>query len=448
MADSTALIVDDEEDIRELVSLSLAPLGITVTGAGSVTEARRELQRRAFDVCITDMRLPDGSGLEFIEHVQQVRPQMPVAMITAHGSIDTAVRALKAGAFDFVTKPVDLGSLRQLVAHALELGESGEAPPHPDQPQLIGTSPAIERVRRMIAKVGRSQAPIYISGESGTGKELAARLIHDSGPRARKAFVPVNCGAIPEQLMESEFFGYRKGSFTGADRDKQGLFQAADGGTLFLDEVADLPPAMQVKLMRAIQERAVRRIGDQRETPVDVRILCATHRNLAELARQGEFRQDLFYRLNVIEVHMPALRERPGDIAELAGHIMQRMSARIGVATPNLSEAALEALGAYPFPGNVRELENTLERALTLCDKAVIDSEDLHLAAPAEDNREAPEAELPEDSVDLESYLENIERDVIMKTLDATRYNKTAAARKLGITFRALRYRLKKMGID
>ncbi len=457
MADRTALIVDDEPDICELLEMSLSTMGVTVRTAGNVTDAKKLLQEQGYNVCITDMRLPDGNGLDLVEHIQSNYPELPTAVITAYGNVEKAVHALKAGAFDFVSKPVDLEILRRLVETALRLAP-GSAAGSEAENTLLGDSGAMDRVRGMIRKIARSQAPIYISGASGTGKELAARLIHDSGPRADGPFVPVNCGAIPDHLVESEFFGYKKGSFTGATRDKEGLFQSANGGTLFLDEVADLPMDMQVKLLRAIQERAVRPIGDHREIPIDARVLSATHKDLAELVEDGKFRQDLFYRLNVIELHMPSLAERPEDVPDLAAHVLARIGREWDTVPPKLADDAIELLRDYAFPGNVRELENILERAMTLSEGDIIYAEDLHLRPTIlteSSLREvsAVEGGEPKDAPtrgeqDLETYLEEVERDAIVQALEATRYNKTAAARKLGISFRALRYRLKKIGIE
>jgi two-component system response regulator PilR (NtrC family) len=454
MADPTALIVDDEPDIRELVEMSLASMGITVQGAGRIMEARAMLTRHKFDICITDMNLPDGNGIELVEHIQANFPNLPTAVITAYGSVEKAVTALKAGAFDFVSKPVDLDVLRRLVETALRLKpESNAADGASAASTLLGDSPPMDDVRSMIRKLARSQAPVYVSGESGTGKELAAREIHTSGPRADGPFVPVNCGAIPDHLVESEFFGYKKGAFTGAARDKEGLFQSANGGTLFLDEVADLPLDMQVKLLRAIQERAVRPIGDHREIPIDVRIISATHKDLAILVEESDFREDLFYRLNVIELQMPNLRERPEDIPVLAHHILRKIAQEWDDTAPELADDAVTALQGYSYRGNVRELENVLERAMTLSDGDVIHASDLHLrdalpAVCATESADANPVAMPErGEQDLESFLEQVEREAIEKALEATRYNKTAAAKKLGISFRALRYRLKKIGI-
>ncbi|BAU72553.1 sigma-54-dependent transcriptional regulator [Metapseudomonas furukawaii] len=445
MTRQRALIVDDEPDIRELLEITLGRMKLDTRSARNLKEARDWLAREAFDLCLTDMRLPDGTGLELVQHIQQRHPLVPVAMITAYGSLDTAVNALKAGAFDFVTKPVDLGRLRELVNTALRLSTpDGEEPPVDGR--LLGQSPPMTALRKQIQKLARSQAPVYISGESGSGKELVARLIHEQGPRAERPFVPVNCGAIPSELMESEFFGHRKGSFTGAVEDKQGLFQAANGGTLFLDEVADLPLPMQVKLLRAIQEKAVRAVGGQQEVVVDVRILSATHKDLAAEVAAGRFRQDLYYRLNVIELSVPPLRERREDIPLLAEAMLKRLAQQSGLPAATLAPEALDKLKCYRFPGNVRELENMLERAYTLCEDDQIQARDLRLAE-ASGVAEAGEASLAQID-NLEDYLEDIERKLIMQALEETRWNRTAAAQRLGLTFRSMRYRLKKLGID
>ena len=457
----SALIVDDERDIRELLVLTLGRMGLRVDTAANLAEARELLGRHSYDLCFTDMRLPDGSGIELVGEISRNHPQTPVAMITAFGSMDLAVEALKAGAFDFVSKPVDINVLRGLVRHALELNNAERPKPPPPPPEqasrLLGDSPAMATLRATIAKVARSQAPVYILGESGVGKELVARTIHEQGARAAGPFVPVNCGAIPAELMESEFFGHRKGSFTGAHADKPGLFQAASGGTLFLDEVAELPLPMQVKLLRAIQEKSVRAVGAASEVAVDVRILSATHKDLAQLVADGRFRHDLYYRINVIELKVPPLRERTGDLLQLAGSILQRLSAGQGRATPELTAPAMAALAAYPFPGNVRELENVLERALALADGDSIDAADLHLPqARAPGPAEAGTAQAPAEAViDLDpgtgalpSYIEQLERAAIQKALEENRWNKTRPAAQLGITFRALRYKLKKLGMD
>ncbi|MDN6856357.1 sigma-54 dependent transcriptional regulator [Pseudomonas sp. CAN2814] len=440
-----ALIVDDEPDIRELLEITLGRMKLDTRSARNVKEARDFLAREPFDFCLTDMRLPDGTGLDLVQYIQQRHPQMPVAMITAFGSLDTAVQALKAGAFDFLTKPVDLGRLRELVNSALRL-RSPEAEEAPVDSRLLGDSPPMRTLRNQVAKLARSQAPVYISGESGSGKELVARLIHEQGPRETSTFVPVNCGAIPSELMESEFFGHKKGSFTGAVEDKLGLFQAANGGTLFLDEVADLPLPMQVKLLRVIQEKAVRAVGGQQEVAVDVRVLCATHKDLAAEVAAGRFRQDLYYRLNVIELRVPPLRERREDIPLLTDRVLKRLAGDSGLASAAVSADALEKLKSYRFPGNVRELENMLERAYTLCENDVIQPHDLRLAevTGADAGGEANLAQID----NLEDYLEDIERKLIMQALEETRWNRTAAAQRLGLTFRSMRYRLKKLGID
>ncbi|MFJ3263599.1 sigma-54-dependent transcriptional regulator [Pseudomonas sp. NPDC086581] len=445
MSRQKALIVDDEPDIRELLEITLGRMKLDTRSARNVKEARDFLAREPFDFCLTDMRLPDGTGLDLVQYIQQRHPQMPVAMITAFGSLDTAVQALKAGAFDFLTKPVDLARLRELVNSALRL-RSPEAEEAPVDSRLLGDSPPMRTLRNQVAKLARSQAPVYISGESGSGKELVARLIHEQGPRESQTFVPVNCGAIPSELMESEFFGHKKGSFTGAVEDKLGLFQAANGGTLFLDEVADLPLPMQVKLLRVIQEKAVRAVGGQQEVAVDVRVLCATHKDLAAEVAAGRFRQDLYYRLNVIELRVPPLRERREDIPLLTDRVLKRLAGDNGLAAATVSPDALEKLKSYRFPGNVRELENMLERAYTLCEDDVIQPHDLRLAETSmvDSGGDASLAQID----NLEDYLEDIERKLIMQALEETRWNRTAAAQRLGLTFRSMRYRLKKLGID
>ena len=436
------LVVDDEADIRELLYLSLARMGLAADCAGSLAEARKLLEQGQYRLCLTDMRLPDGQGLDLVRHIGEHLPDLPVAVITAFGSTENAVAALKAGAFDYLAKPVSLEKLRAVVSSALELPAQKGSESVSAEQSLLGKSPAMRQTRELIEKVARSQAPIYISGESGSGKELAARLVHDLGARRDRPFVAVNCGAIPENLMESEFFGYRKGAFTGAEMDRAGFFQAADGGTLFLDEVADLPLMMQVKLLRAIQEKRVRRIGATGEDAVDVRIICATHRGLESLVEQGKFRQDLFYRLNVIELRMPSLRECREDIPLLAQSILARLAAAGGASVPALTPAAMAALAAYPFPGNVRELENVLERALALISGKEIDVADLRLAPPAQgDDAQAGEAP-------LQDYLDQAERRVILEALAKTRYNRTAAAKLLGVTFRSLRYRMERLGLN
>ncbi|WP_323751924.1 sigma-54 dependent transcriptional regulator [Marinobacter sp.] len=459
MSNQTALIVDDEPDIRSLLEITLGRMGITTYTAADLTSARAILEEHRPQLCLTDMNLPDGNGIELVQWIQQHSPATPVAVITAYGSMDTAIESLKAGAFDFVSKPVELPRLRELVNSALKLSEP-KAPqtPETDEPGLLlGNSPEIRKLRNQTRKLARSQAPVFISGESGSGKELVARMIHLQGPRADAPFVAVNCGAIPSELMESEFFGHKKGSFTGAVENKDGLFRSADGGTLFLDEVADLPLAMQVKLLRAIQEKAVRPVGDTKEVPVDIRVLSATHKNLPELVLAGDFRQDLFYRINVIELAVPALRERAVDIPILAKHILERIAGEYECDPATVTTAAIDRLKSYDFPGNVRELENILERAFTLCDEDRIDAEDLHLGGGMAHGNAAREPEssgeglsgvVPEGEIDLEGYLETIERQAIEKALEATRWNKTAAAKRLGISFRAMRYRLKKLGME
>ncbi|HEX8964370.1 MAG TPA: sigma-54 dependent transcriptional regulator [Rhodocyclaceae bacterium] len=442
---SRVLVVDDEADIRELLDMTLARMGLVADCAASVGEAMGFLKERGakYRLCLTDMRLPDGEGLELVRHIGECHPELPVAVITAHGSTENAVSALKAGAFDYLSKPVSLEQLRALVHSAIRLPSRDDTPGRTLDQALLGASPALEQVRSLIERVARSQAPVYISGESGSGKELAARLIHQQGARGGKPFVGVNCGAIPETLMESEFFGYRKGAFTGADADRDGFFQAADGGTLFLDEVADLPLAMQVKLLRAIQEKRVRKVGSTHEDAVDVRIICATHQDLKTMVEQGRFRQDLFYRLNVIEIRMPSLRECSSDIPVLAKHIVARLAAAAGRVPPKIEAAALAALREYPFPGNVRELENILERALALLAGEAITTEDLQLS-PANTAVDPPAP----GQAPLQEYLDQVERQAILDALQKTRFNRTAAARLLGVTFRSLRYRMDRLGLN
>ena len=435
------LIVDDEEDILELIELTLLRMGLEVERAMTVAEAIEKVKTGQFDLCLTDMRLPDGEGLQVVEYASQHVRDLPVAVITAHGNTENAVAALKAGAFDYLAKPVSLEQLRTLVKSALSLPQGGQAKPSGEQ-TLIGSSPIMQHVRDMIDKVARSEAPVHVTGESGSGKELAARLIHQKSVRRDKPFMPVNCGAIPENLMESEFFGYRKGAFTGAEADRDGFFQAANGGTLFLDEVADLPLPMQVKLLRAIQEKKVRKVGSTQEEPVDVRLISATHKKLAALVESGEFRQDLFYRLHVIELAMPNLREMREDIPLIANAILAKLSR----GTPaRLDAEALAALEHYSFPGNVRELENILERGLSLAmDPERVTAEDLHLT-PTREESESPAA--VGDKWPLQDYLDRVERAAITEALEKTRYNRTAAAKLLGITFRAMRYRMERLGI-
>ena len=454
MQKSRILIVDDEADIRELLSLTLQRMGLDTDCAGNEFEATQFMQKHSYDLCLTDMRLPDGDGLRLLEHVSKHYATTPVAVITAHGSAENAVAALKAGAFDYLAKPVSLNQLRALVRSALKLPRPNQLRKGGDKdadagdiPVLLGDSALMQQTRQMIDKLARSQAPIHISGESGCGKELAARLMHLKGPRNEAPFVPVNCGAIPENLMESEFFGYKKGAFTGAEQDKEGFFQAANSGTLFLDEVADLPIQMQVKLLRAIQEKKVRKVGSTGEENVDVRIISATHHHLADAVKDGKFRQDLYYRLNVIELRMPALREMREDIPALACEILRKSAAGdSAVIAPALSPAALAALQEYQFPGNVRELENILERAVALCADAQIQKDDLQLTPPTATDAEIAAGDLS--GLPLQEHLDRVEKEAILRALEKTRYNRTAAAKLLGITFRALRYRMERLGIN
>ncbi len=435
MAQPLALVIDDEPDICELLTLTLGRMDIDTRTANDVASAKSLLGSTRFDLCLTDMRLPDGNGLELVEWMQSNAADVPVAVITAHGNVETAVQALKLGAFDFISKPLDLNNLHNIVENALRVERNKQA----RGSGLIGESPPMQELREMVNKVAQSQAPVHISGESGTGKELVARLIHDSGPRAVGPFVPVNCGAIPSELMESEFFGHRKGSFTGAVSDKVGLVQSANGGTLFLDEIADLPLPMQVKLLRVIQEKTVRPVGASAEESADARILSATHKDLGKMVAAGEFREDLYYRINVIELPVPALRDRGDDVLGLAEHILARLGA-----DAVLDASARSALLAYGFPGNVRELENMLERAVTLCSSGTIGEVDLNLRAALV----AGEDSGKHTATDLSNQVEDVQRQAIVEALEKTRYNKTAAAKLLGLTFRQLRYRIKKLGIE
>jgi two-component system response regulator PilR (NtrC family) len=486
MSKKRALIIDDEPDIRELLEITLIRMGIDTASADTVSEAKQLLEEQDFHLCLTDMNLPDGDGIDLVAYIQTHFANTPVAMITAYGSVETAICALKAGAFDFISKPVDLSQLRGLVNTALKLSEASEPArlSNTDAHSLIkGETEAIQTLNIQVAKLARSQAPIYISGESGSGKELVARMIHQQGPRANGPFVPVNCGAIPAELMESEFFGHKKGSFSGAIEDKIGLFRAAEGGTLFLDEIADLPLGMQVKLLRVIQEKAVRPIGEQQEFATDVRILSATHKELGQLVDSGEFRQDLFYRINVIKLDVPSLRERQEDIPLLANHFLASISQQCHIENARFEDSAMDALMQYHFPGNVRELENIIERAFTLCEHNCIDVQDLQLSEHAGSRSDPARPQASHSSISssissatssasrivaehgtetlpatntshrapnqsLEDYLEGIERAEIETALAATKWNRTAAAKLLGISFRALRYRLKKLGMD
>ena len=449
------LVIDDEPDIRELLELTLLRMGLDTATAGTVKEGLLEIQNFKPDLCLTDMKLPDGTGFDIVRYIQREVPHIPVAVITAFGSMEAAVEALKAGAYDFVSKPVDLTKLRDLVHTALKLSENNEMPAAVVQDNtnsttpIIGESPAIEVLKVTIGKLARSQAPVFIHGESGTGKELVAKQIHELGPRSAGAFVPVNCGAIPESLMESEFFGHKKGSFTGAIEDKEGLFQAANYGTLFLDEVADLPQSMQVKLLRVIQEKAVKSVGGVEEVPTDCRILSATHKNLEEEVEKGNFRQDLYYRLNVIKLDVPSLHERGDDIILLAEFFLEQISERWDLPKAQLSEQSINALSTYPFPGNVRELENILERACTLADGEFIEPDDLQL----------PKITPVIKSMTLDATISELvnptpssqpldEKGEILQALEQTRWNRTAAAKVLGMTFRQLRYRIKKYELD
>jgi two-component system response regulator PilR (NtrC family) len=453
------LVVDDEPDIRELLDLTLSRMGLKVTTAEDLAEARRALGADSFSFCLTDMRLPDGNGLDLVREIADKYPQLPAAVITAHGKIEDAVLALKIGAFDFVSKPVDLSILRKLVTTAIKLCdapnqattaavEDGQQFLDEGLEKLTGNSEAIKKCKTMIRKLARSQAPVMISGESGSGKELAARLIHDLGPRTDQPFVPVNCGAIPSELMESEFFGHQKGSFTGAATDKEGLFQAADGGTLMLDEVADLPLHMQVKLLRAIQEKAVMPIGERQEIPVDVRILSASHQTLRPLVEEGKFRSDLFFRLNVIELPMPGLDERRDDIEELAQRFLKEINEQWDEAeTPVISPEAMEALKNHNYTGNVRELINILQRAITMCENSIINVDDLMLEQVSVNGSEQTRSKRDEDQT-LDTYIEDIEKKMLEDALEKARYNKTRAAELLGISFRSFRYKLKKFDID
>jgi two-component system response regulator PilR (NtrC family) len=438
-----ALIVDDEPDIRELLELTLARMNIQTQTAANFSEGKSLLQQHFYDLCLTDMKLPDGNGLDLVDYVQTMGKPIPIAVITAHGSMDSAITAMKKGAFDFVSKPIDLNGLRQLVNSALKLSDNEVPKERRTRHTLLGDSSVMREIRSKIDKLARSQAPVYISGESGSGKELVARLIHQQSSRSDKPFVAINCGAIPHELMESEFFGHKKGSFTGAVSDKKGLFQAAEGGTLFLDEVADLPMPLQVKLLRAIQEKKIRPVGEQIEIPVDIRLLSATHRNLAEMVNAGVFRQDLYYRINVIDLVLPPLRERASDIPMLTQYVLKKLT---GENTPAISSEAMSALQHYRFPGNVRELENILERALALYDGKCIEADDLNLPLVA--NIEMDINDFDPSIESLEDYLEGIEKKAITAALEENRWNKTAAAKQLGLTFRSFRYRLKKLNMD
>ncbi len=452
MANQSVLIVDDEPDIRELLDITLSRMGLETHSAATLGEAQGMVAEVLPDLCLTDMRLPDGDGISLVEYIQRDHPHIPVAMITAHGSVETAISALKAGAFDFISKPIELERLRSLVITALQLGDDASRESAAVDQELIGSAPAIKSLRLQISKLARSQAPVHIRGESGSGKEVVARLIHKNGPRAAGAFVAVNCGAIPPELMESELFGHIKGSFTGANQDKIGLFQAASGGTLFLDEVAELPLSMRVKLLRALQEKAIRPVGSAAEQAADVRVLSATHKDLTAEVSAGHFRSDLFYRINVIDVHVPPLRERAEDIPELARAILRRINTTGDRQQPELDDSAVSALTSYAFPGNVRELENMLERVVALSEGGPISADDLQFSNAQAKTETTPgsgeQLQNHDAGGNLEGYLEGIERSLINQALEDTRWNKTNAAKLLGVSFRSLRYRMKKLGLD
>ena len=455
MTRACVLLVDDEPDLLTLLEMTLARMNLDTRTASTLAAARASLGEKTPDLCLTDMKLPDGNGLELIAEMQQRYPQLPVAMMTAHGSVETAIEALKLGAFDFVSKPVALDRLRDLVTQALKVSSVPEAP---NDDTLIGETPVMATLKRDILRLARNQAPVHIHGESGVGKEVVARLIHESGPRSAGPFLAINCGAIPSELVESELFGHRKGSFTGATADKPGLFQAASGGTLLLDEIADLPLPVQVKLLRVIQEKAVRPIGEQKEISVDVRLMSATHKSLLDEVHGGRFREDLYYRINVIDLLVPPLRNRRADIPLIAAHILKKMPPDANDRPLRLSDRAAARLMAHEFPGNIRELENILARAAALLEGHVIDTADLELDAVASPESHIAEGTLDEAgksevstetaSGDIDGYLSGIERTIIEEALQTHRWNRTATARSLGITLRSLRYRLKKLGIE
>ncbi len=447
MTKPLALIVDDEPDIRELLEITLNRMDIATCCAENIDRGKQLLLQNSFNLCLTDMRLPDGNGLELVDYIQATENPFPVAVITAHGNMDTAILAMKKGAFDFISKPIDLAALRQLVSSAIKISNPAISKERRTRRTLLGESAIMRDIRTKIDKLARTQAPVFISGESGSGKELVARLIHQQSSRGDHPFIAINCGAIPHELMESEFFGHKKGSFTGAVNESKGFFQAAEGGTLFLDEIGDLPQPLQVKLLRAIQEKKIRPVGEQQEVPVDIRILSATHRNLADMVKAGDFRQDLYYRINVIDLHIPPLRERIEDLHDITEHILTKLTgATDNLSLPTLSASALTALKKYHFPGNVRELENILERALALYDGNSIEIDDLNL--PATEYSVPDSTEYHPTLGALEDYLEKIERKAITVALEENKWNKTAAAKQLGLSFRSFRYRLKKLNLD
>lgn len=457
----TVLLVDDEPDILQLLEIALARMNLNTLSAATVSEAIKLIDTSDLDLCLTDMRLPDGNGLQLVEYAQQLNRELPVAVITAHGSVEAAIDALKLGAFDFVSKPVALDKLRELVGHALNLKR---ADIETSTRELIGTSPATQRLRGRIRKVARSQAPIHIHGESGAGKEIVARLVHATSSRHAGPFIAVNCGAIPPELVESELFGHLKGSFTGAMYDKQGLFQAANGGTLLLDEVADLPLATQVKLLRVLQEKAVRPVGSESEISIDVRLMSATHKQLSREVAAGTFRDDLFYRINVIDIAVPALKDRREDIPALAHYLLDKVAAENDAGEKALSDAAVQCLTDANYPGNVRQLENILARAAAMSELTTIEADDLEIdrsasLIPSSNDLVTPESETTDTdfraltglvAVDgnLEQYMDKIEREILQNAMTEYRWNKTAAAKGLGVSFRSLRYRLKKLGLD
>jgi two-component system response regulator PilR (NtrC family) len=451
MANETklALIVDDEPDLLSLLAISLGRMGVDVIKAGTIKAAKEKLTEHSFTFCLTDLRLPDGSGLEIVDHVNATSPSTPIAVITAFGEPETAVKALKSGAFDYVCKPIEVEDLESLVNHAIGVGITSEKTNTTDAAitennsyKLIGKSEPIQTIRTMIDKVSRNQAPVHISGETGTGKELIARMIHQQSPRASAPFIAVNCGAIPKELMESEFFGHKKGSFTGAHTDTEGLFQAANGGTLFLDEVGDLPLELQVKLLRVIQEKRVRSVGDTIEKSIDIRLISATHRNLSDMIQSGDFREDFFYRINVIPIHAPPVRSRKEDIEVLVINLVNRIANEHNIEPPRFTEGAISFLQSYAFPGNVREMENILERTIALHEGGPIDEESIILPTQPTNHSVTDHSGLS-----IDNHIVQVEIDRIQAALEENQGNITAAAKSLGTTFRSLRYRIKKLEI-